>query len=167
MHILIDGYNYLHAIRNVGNLDAAGFERERDKLVQRFATYRYYRPNDITVVFDGTESLNLYRGREDHQGIKVVFSAQGENADRVIMEKAEPGNLVVTADREIIEHVLANGAETIPPLEFDQRVAMAAMMDGGEKDDDYDDRPTTTKKKGNPRRKSKKERRKNRFLDKL
>lgn len=167
MHIIIDGYNYLHAIRNIGHLDLMGLEREREKLIQRLAIYRSYKPNLITVVFDGTESLNLYRGREDHHGMKIIFSAQGENADEVIMEIAEPGNLIVTADREIIEDVVSNGAETIVPLEFDQRVSMASMMAGEETDDNYDDRPTTTKKKGNPRKKSKKERRKNRLLNQL
>jgi len=170
MNIIIDGYNYFHFLLGKTNDPMPDFEKGREKIINKLAQYRKYKPNNITVVFDGTDSSNLYRSNNSQQGIKVLFSAQGEKADDVIMDLADYGDLVVTADREIRNFVEGNGAESITPLEFDNKVTMSLMMGGSVKDDDGGDaymRPVSTKKKGNPKRKSKKERRANKFLKKL
>ncbi len=166
MHILVDGYNYLCAIRGAGVLRSLNLDMEREKLIETFALYRRYRHNPVTLVFDGEESPNLYRSSSMHAGVKVIYSAQGEKADDVIMEMVQPMDLVVTADRQIISSVQRQGAEFITPRDFSGKLEMLLMMQGNEKDetDDYDDSPITTKKKGNPKRRSKADRRKNRFL---
>ncbi|MBF0274654.1 MAG: NYN domain-containing protein [Nitrospinae bacterium] len=170
MNIIIDGYNYFHFLLEKSGDSIPDFERGREKIIDRLAQYRKYKPNTITVVFDGTDSYNLYRSNNSQQGIKVLFSAQGEKADDVIMDIADYGDLIVTADREIRDFVENNGAESITPQEFDAKVTMSLLMGGTVKEDDNDDayrRPISTKKKGNPKRMSKKERKANKFLHKL
>jgi len=171
MRILIDGYNYLHFLQEEHKgVNLTDFEGAREKLISLMSQYRKYKPNTIIIVFDGTHSYNCYRSKESQRGVTVFFSAQGERADDVLMDLASCGDLVVTADREIRDFVEKNGAESIIPADFHQKVSMASMMGAEKEECDNDDpyiRPVSTKKKGNPKRKSKKARKAERYLRKL
>ncbi len=166
MHIIVDGYNYLCAIKGADILNSLNLDEERQKLIEQFALYKRYRHNPVTMVYDGEGGVNIYRSSNSYLGVKVIYSAQGEKADDVIMEMVEPMDLVITADRQIISSIQRQGAEFITPRDFASKLEMLLMMEGGDKeeDDGYDNKPITTKKKGNPKRRSKKERKKERFL---
>lgn len=121
-HIVIDGYNFLHASHGTDHdwmdLD---LEAAREAIVNFLATRRRPRREKVTVVFDGSAVGGVRHGQRG--GVEIIFSEPGVTADEVIcrMAKDSPNPrsfLVVTADREIREYVLALGAKVIGPRTF-------------------------------------------------
>lgn len=128
LHIIIDGYNLLHASRGT-DFDWTGLslEKARTAIVGFLVTHRRPSRESITIVFDGSAEVITPRATKVH-GIEVIFSEPGVNADEVIRRMAagapNPRNLlVVTADREIRSSVLAVGAKVVAPLNFLLRAA--------------------------------------------
>jgi hypothetical protein len=67
--------------------------------------------------------------------------------------------LVVSSDLDIVRSAASSGAATISAVDFENKLTMAAHMDGMEPNrDDYDGWKPTTKKKGPSRRLSKRQR---------
>jgi len=125
-HIIIDGYNLLHASRGMDH-DWTHLELEeaRAAIINFLATRRQPTREDITIVFDGAAELLQARATRI-QGIEVVFSEPGVNADEVIrdMVKTAPNPksvLVVTGDRQIKEPALKIGAKVVSPASFLER----------------------------------------------
>jgi uncharacterized protein len=103
MIIIIDGYNLLPNL----NIKGSSFEQRRENMIAQLHDFIAVNPASVTVVFDGHHNPSMHRGNENHGGIKVVFSAQGELADDVIEEliKKRKGKardyLIVSSDRRL------------------------------------------------------------------
>ena len=117
--IIIDGYNLIGSDRGLrGEL-----EHQRNWLVQRLSLYQEVKGHAVTLVFDGWKSGSLDEVSEIKQGVRIVFSRQGEKADSVIVRLARQkgsGCVVVTSDREVRRAVERFGAAAIYAGEFSQ-----------------------------------------------
>lgn len=162
MDIIIDGYNLIGSERGLrGDL-----EHQRNWLLQRLSFYQEVRGHTVVLVFDGWKSGLMDEVSETKQGIRIVFSRQGEKADSVIVRLARAkgsGCVVVTSDREVRRAVEKFGATAVYADEFSQilrKLELAA--DSGS--DEGERRPN---KKGNPKRLAKTQRQRLGRLKKL
>jgi uncharacterized protein len=162
MDVIIDGYNLIGGDRGLrGEL-----EHQRNWLVQRLSLYQEVKGHNVTLVFDGWKSGSLDEVSEIKQGIRIVFSRQGEKADSVIIRLARQkgsGCVVVTSDREVRKAVERFGVAAVYAGEFSQ--ILRNLESSAETDRDRDERRSN--KKGNPNRLGKKERKRLGSLKKL
>jgi hypothetical protein len=172
MHILIDGYNLLHAGRSRGALGADDLQRERDRLIDEVSSYRQSRPCEITVIFDGWKEGEVTERKERRKGIGLVFSKLGEKADEVIkrlVREKGAGVVVVTSDRDIAGFVEKRGATAVSSEQFRERMRMAVTRspypEG--KGIEPEEREEGNRKKGSSRRLYKKEKKLRAALRKL
>jgi predicted RNA-binding protein with PIN domain len=168
MHLIIDGYNLLHADRTLVPLNPIQLQRERDHLVDQLSTYRSLRQKEITVIFDGWQGGWSTEKRERKKGIELVFSKLGEKADEVIkrlVREKGSGVAVVTSDREISRYAERMAVAVIPVDQFKEKMENALTK--GEKDFQDEEERSGEKKKGPSRMLSKKEKRMRSALKKL
>jgi len=123
-HIIIDGYNLLHASRETDHdwthLD---LEDAREQIVSFLAGRRRPKREKLTVVFDGGALTELQPRERSVHGVRVLFSEPGVSADEVICRMVTnapdaAATLVVTADREIRSEVISAGARVVGPRNF-------------------------------------------------
>ena len=172
VHIAIDGYNLIRQSQYFSILDQQDLQSGREALVDSLAAYKKVKRYAITVVFDGTAAPSGMIRRDRIKGIELRYSRPGELADAVIKRMAarEKQNLlVVSSDNEIADYARSMGSAVISAPEFEQRLAMAKLMDqrwGEAADGDNGWRPTT-KKKGPSRRLPKKQRKMAKRISKI
>jgi predicted RNA-binding protein with PIN domain len=163
--ILIDGYNLLRQSPFFGPIGQRDMEEARDVFIDSLRRYKKVKACRITVVFDGHRSGGISRGGKSIQGIEVLFSRPGEEADDVIKRmasKLKDGLVVVTSDREVANFSERAGAAVIESGEFEERMEMALYEDlKGEEVDREDDIPSkyATRKRGPSSRPPRKKRR--------
>ncbi len=168
MHLLIDGYNLLHADRILTSLNPLELQRERDNLVGQLSVYRGIRKVEITVVFDGWQGGERTERRERRKGIELIFSKIGERADEVIkrlVRERGSGVTVISSDREVSRYAEKMGVATIPSSQFKERMERARLRPRGVSEDEEEGRGE--KKKGPSRMRSKRERRRLAALKRL
>ena len=172
MRLLIDGYNLIPAIPELGRVLRRDLEAGREGLVETLRAYRRSAGGGprITVVFDG-KSHHDRGGSAGAGGIEVLFS-RNEIADALILrllKGVHRGAVLVTSDRALGEAAAPWAAEVVRTGEFRDRLRQASLMeeDAGEGDAPPPAPRRGTKKKGNPRRASKKERARARRLRNL
>jgi predicted RNA-binding protein with PIN domain len=178
LELIIDGYNLIRQSSSLKrleaqNLEQGNLEQGREALLKRLEAYRQVRGHPITVVFDGWGGFNLSSTRTSHEGITVVFTAQGQTADEWIKERV--GEIrygaVVTSDREIQRHAERAGLVAIPSRAFERRMeaALAGNMDEDTIDDEEweEEELAPAKRKGPARQLSKKEKKRRVILEKL
>src|SRR3989454_12647086 len=85
IRLIIDGYNLL-GVR--GGL-RGDVEAKREALIRDLAGYRQRKGHPVTVVFDGWRSGHPVERAEWREGLEVVYSKQGEQADAVVKRLAE------------------------------------------------------------------------------
>ncbi len=113
MNLIIDGYNVMKAAKA---FKLPSFQAEREAFIDRIVEYRMRGgTHDVTVVFDGSKSQEKFPQATNIRGVRVIFSAQGESADEIIVrlvrQSSRPKDLlVVTSDREIQQAARAQGA---------------------------------------------------------
>jgi predicted RNA-binding protein with PIN domain len=168
VHLIIDGYNLLHADRSFIQLTPLQLQTERDRLVEQLSTYRILKQMEITVVFDGWQGGEPKERKEKKKGIELIFSKLGEKADEVIKRLAREkgaGVTVVTSDREISRYVERMAVAVIPSDQFKEKMENAFIK--GEKDFQEEEKRRGEKKKGPSRMLSKREKRMRSALKKL
>ena len=165
IHIIIDGYNLIRQSGNLSSLDLQDIQFGRQALIDMLTAYKKIKAHRITVVFDGTRAPRFSQQRDRQKGIDIIFSHSGQSADAVIKKMARREKqqaLVVSSDRDIVRSAASSGAATISALEFEEKLTMAAHLDGRVPGrDEHDGWKPTTKKKG-PRRRLPKRKRQNR-----
>jgi predicted RNA-binding protein with PIN domain len=172
LHIAIDGYNLIRQSSFFSTFDQQDLQSGREALVDSLAAYKRVKRYAITVVFDGASAPAGMIRRDRIKGIELRYSRPGELADAVIKRMAarEKQNLlVVSSDNEIVDYAKSMGSAVISAPEFEQRLAMARLMDqdGAEVSDSSSGWRPTTRKKGPSRRLPKKKRRMAKRISKL
>ena len=166
LHLVIDGYNLLGASSHDAFRD---IEAERERLIAALAAYKRLKRVKLTAVFDGTSSKRLTRSREMRSGIEVIFSRDGEEADRILKDLAreKKGSVtIVTSDRDVASYAESNGAVTVGSDEFRRLLDLALYEDmKGVKTEDEEE--GARDKKGPSRKEPKALRRKMNRLKKL
>lgn len=159
MHLIIDGYNLLHADRSLINLNSIDLQRERERLIDRLSTYQKVKDCALTVVFDGWQEGWGTETKEKKKGIEVIFSKLGEKADEVIKRLAKEkgsGAVVITSDREVGRFVQKMDVAVISSEQFRERLENVSFHTFEESPREEE---SGAKKKGPARRLSKKEKR--------
>lgn len=112
---LIDGYNVIHASRDLARMLASfGMERARIDLINHLASFAERRSCQVTVVFDGVAP-------DQGTGRVRVLSSRSRSADEVIREQIRLNGrslTVVSSDLEIIGTARSNMATTISSAQF-------------------------------------------------
>src|SRR5918994_4701769 len=162
MDIIIDGYNL---IGSDGGLRGS-LEYQRSWLLQRLSLYQEVRGHTVVLVFDGWKTGLMDEVSENKQGVRIVFSRQGEKADSVIIRLARQkgsGCVVVTSDREVRRAVEKFGATAVYAGEFSQILRNLELSP----ETDSHEGERRPNKKGNPKRLAKNERQRLGRLKKL
>jgi predicted RNA-binding protein with PIN domain len=128
--LVVDGYNVIHAWKDLRGLLRVSLEEARDVLIQRLGTYSLVSGLDVTVVFDAHRARDRRDSAEDREGVHVIF-AGGRSADHVIeriayaaRENSDP-ILVATSDRFQRDLVRGMGAGVVNALELERQVGEA------------------------------------------
>ena len=170
MHLIIDGYNLLHASLTLINISPIQLQWERDRLIQNLSTYRYKKPCEITVVFDGWRGGGRIEGKERKKGIEIIFSKIGEKADEVIkrlIKEKGTGAVVVTSDREVSKYAERISVAVIQSDQFQHKMERVNIQNRKEMEMNDEEEEKSIKKQGPSRRLSKKEKRMRLALKKL
>lgn len=166
VHLIIDGYNYIHRIRSGPSTDSTNLEMLRRELLERLFRYKKERSVRITTVFDARGGYNLSRQKENYKGIDVVYAGESETADDVIIgwiRERRSGLLVVTSDRAIIDEAKKVGIPFMTPVAVEQSMVGGKEEPINNKDEDDYRRPKT----GNPRKLPKKLRKATKSINKI
>ncbi len=123
--LLVDGYNVIHAWPDLnGWKNEAGYDAARDALIARLQDYAGYASMHVVVVFDAYRSGKRKQTVENHPGIDVVYTANGETADHYIERVADELKgkdcelYVATSDALEQTIVLGRGAVRLSPREL-------------------------------------------------
>jgi predicted RNA-binding protein with PIN domain len=166
IHLIIDGYNYIHRIRKGPAIDGSNLEMLRRELLEILFRYKRDRGVRVTAVFDARGGFNLGRQRENYKGIDVVYAGEGETADDVIIgwiREKRAGRIVVTSDRAILDEAKKAGVPFLTPVAMEQSIVGGKEDSMGDKDDGDFHRPKT----GNPRKLPKKLRKATKSINKI
>jgi hypothetical protein len=125
--------------------------------------------HDITVVFDGWKSGGRHQEEAVSGGVRVIYSRLGDKADKVIKDMIGQDSqewIVITSDREIMDHAWRNGSV---PVSSDQFFIRLEHTDNDLTDDDefLEEDDSVQQRKGSPWQRSKKEKALLRILKKL
>lgn len=117
MHLIVDGYNVMHALPVDREWPGASFQDRRVNFLDRLNAYAAGRPHRITVVFDGAKGGDGMGGAETRGVVAVRYSPRGVEADdlirRMIEEARLPSDLlVVSSDKAISGLARSRGAST-------------------------------------------------------
>jgi uncharacterized protein len=160
VRLLIDGYNLLKRSSMAMLFGGSDLESARAYLLARLFDYRREKRVNISIVFDAPDGLSLTRTKENHKGVEVVYSKQGESADQVIIEairRRPAGLVVVTSDRVILDEAKRHQVAFITPDRLEASLNGEAEEDQGSRVD----------KKGNPRKAPKNVRKARRAIRKV
>jgi predicted RNA-binding protein with PIN domain len=161
MHLIIDGYNLLHADRTLTQLSSIELQQERDRLIHQLSIYRQLKACEITVVFDGWQGGWNSEKKERTKGIELIFSKLGEKADEVIKRLVKgrgPGAIVITSDREVSRYGERMAVAVIPSQQFKEKLERTNFRADAESDGE-EDGGRGLKRKGPSKMLSKKEKR--------
>lgn len=126
MIIIVDGYNLLKQLFPA----ALVTERERHAFITYMRSYARKKEHDIVIVFDG--GPYTWPTKEDHKGIRVVYSGVHESADDYIKyyitQQKNQDLLLVSSDRELCVYADRMGVTSINSLDFYQ-VIRATMQE--------------------------------------
>ena len=109
--LVVDGYN----VSKTGWPDSS-LEIERESLLSALHGLHLTSGTDVVVAFDGDGTKSF--AKKGRQGVRVVFSAPGEEADAVVVEIVSKAPLqtpivVASSDRWVREHAETFGAVVI------------------------------------------------------
>jgi len=125
MSIIVDGYNYIGRSQKLRLNDP----RARDTIISLFGQYCRKTRKSLTLVFDGTHSINLANRRRQYGRVKVIYTSPMSSADDLIkkMIRERPpqqrkGTLIVTSDEDIAQCAKDHGIAWIRSENFEQTV---------------------------------------------
>ncbi len=107
---ILDGNNILGVASS-----APRSEGDRERLLHRLLRYKLPRP--CTIVFDGPPPRPAVSSDFQMGGVRVAYSGK-RSADEVILARAKPGDIVVTADRDLALRCRSLRAKSAAPKEF-------------------------------------------------
>lgn len=122
--LILDGYNVIHAIPALEKTLGKSLEAARNALTEYCREYRSRRGDleKIVIVFDGKHNFMDLPGITAGQGIEIVFSETGQEADDKILDWIEDRNpraaAVVSGDNYVINNVKARGVDVLSVTEF-------------------------------------------------
>ena len=86
--ILVDGYNVIFAWEHLKKQAEADLDAARRQLCDALASYAGFTESQVVVVFDGYRKKGNPGEKERYHNIRLVFTGEGETADRYLEELA-------------------------------------------------------------------------------
>lgn len=126
--LLVDGYNVIHAWPELAKLQEDNIEHARSKLVEILIDYAALTGQKVMVVFDAHLVKGGTGSDELLQGVRVIFSQEGETADmvieRMVGDLAARGRVfVATSDWAEQRMIFGHGAYRLTPRELYHQIA--------------------------------------------
>jgi predicted RNA-binding protein with PIN domain len=114
MHVIVDGYNAMHALPVGSDWPGRTFKDRREGFIARLGEYAAGRGAKVTVVFDGARGGEAGGGYERRAGVDVLFSPRGVEADRLIRDLVDSSGsrhdlLIVSSDRGVYGYARTRG----------------------------------------------------------
>jgi predicted RNA-binding protein with PIN domain len=162
-HIIVDGYNVIRADPRLQSFERVSLEQAREVLVKTLASSPRLANDRLTIVFDGGRGSRPHIHSERHGRVVLIFSAQGQTADDVIVRQARTmagGDrvVVVSNDVELRERCRAAGCEVSAVENLLNQLPGAPRRLSQDNEVEVDTTLSTVKR-GNPRRSSRRARR--------
>ena len=111
-YLLVDGYNILHAWKELDELSKVTFDGARDKLLEILCNYQAMTKYELIAVFDAYRVSGHAEEYFDYNNIHVVFTREAETADRYIerfsYENGEKYDVTV-ASSDGLEQIIIRG----------------------------------------------------------
>lgn len=129
-YILVDGYNIIHAWKELQTLALGSLDDARCKLIDMLSDFGGSQGVDIIIVFDAHMVKENTETVEKHHNITVVYTKEGETADhyieKFVRSLAKEGRVrVATSDHLQQAIVMGRGAYRIGAQEFLCEVRLA------------------------------------------
>jgi len=120
-YLLVDGYNVIHAHRELSAIAADSLDGARVKLCEILCEFKALSPYRIIVVFDAHLVPGGIGSVTDFNNIKLVFTKEAETADRYIeqaaykLSKESNRDRIIVATSDVLEQliILGHGASRI------------------------------------------------------
>lgn len=87
-YLLVDGYNVIHANKELAELAADSLDMARRKLCDALCEYKALKQYRIIVVFDAHLVAGGVGSIEKHNNIQIVYTKEAETADHYIERAA-------------------------------------------------------------------------------
>ncbi len=129
-YLIVDGYNIIFAWENLAEAAKTDLDTARRQLCDILSSYAGFKKCQIVVVFDGYKRKGSPGEKSAYHNIKVVYTAEGESADRYIEElAAQIGNnyavKVATSDALVQLSSLRSGVLRLSARELKSDVEAA------------------------------------------
>lgn len=125
MSIIVDGYNYIGRSQKLRLNDP----KARDTIISLFGQYCRKTRKSLTVIFDGTYSVNLANRKRQYGRVKVIYTSPVSSADdlikKMIRERSpqqRKGFLIVTSDEDIVQCAKDHCVAWVRSEDFEQTV---------------------------------------------
>ncbi len=121
MNVIVDAYNLMYRLELKGTL-----EEKREKLISLLSEFLNVNGGSMTVVFDGRNNPSHHRGADKRGRVRIIYSAQGETADDIIMEMTDKRSekartyVIVTSDNRIRKYAAERQIRSITSDEFEE-----------------------------------------------
>jgi len=143
--ILIDGYNYLHAMRGLEHREPIrDLEAARSELHELLSRYQNITEDQLRIVYDARCGRRTPNEEQGH--VQIVYAPANATADdyivRLVKGCKQPGRIiVVTSDRELAERVKALQAHVMKSSSFHHRMNEAFEKGANMTDDKMHEKP--------------------------
>ncbi len=133
-YLLVDGYNIIYAWPFLDKMKNENLEHARDKLVDVLVNYAAHSGTRVFVVFDAHQVKNGTEHIEDRNGVRVVYTKEGETADafieKMVGELTQLGRVyVVTSDYDEQRLIFGLGAYRLTPNDLLQKVEQCRKVE--------------------------------------
>jgi len=127
-YLLVDGYNIIHAFKELSELAAINFDSARGRLLDILCNYQAMKGSELIVVFDAYKLLGHAEEFLDYHNIHVVYTKTAETADHYIEKFAHENGRkynVTVATSDGIEQVIirGQGCLLVSAREFEEEIA--------------------------------------------
>lgn len=113
-HLLIDGYNVIHAWPELRGLLGRSVDAARERLIETCRVIREVDGLRVTLVFDSSRDTAQVETPGEDQGYAVLYAPKGVSADGLIEQivrraKKPTRCVVISRDNLVLEAVRASG----------------------------------------------------------
>jgi len=112
-YLLVDGYNVIHANKELAVLATDSLEMARKKLSDALCEFEALSRYRIILVFDAHLVAGGVGSTEDYHNIKIVFTKEAETADHYIESAAyklgKKKDRITVATSDVLEQVIILG----------------------------------------------------------
>ncbi|MBO4912145.1 MAG: TetM/TetW/TetO/TetS family tetracycline resistance ribosomal protection protein [Butyrivibrio sp.] len=128
-YLLVDGYNVIHASKELKELAMHDLKAARDSLIDTLSNFQGYRREEVLLIFDAYKVPGGKEHIEKLNNLTVIYTKEAETADQYIEKAAHEFSKkyrVTVATSDAIEQVIvfSAGAIRMSASEFWEEVAI-------------------------------------------